>query len=268
LLGGTSGRTTLNGEGLQHEDGHSHILSATIPNCVSYDATYSYEVAVIVHNGLHRMYGDNEDVYFYLTLLNENYEHPAMPEGAEDGIIKGAYVFRRAPEGTPKEKKITLLGSGAILREVIAGAAQLERDFGVHADIIAVTSFTELKREADHVERWNLLHPLEEPRVPYITQLLQSLGDSPAVASTDYIRAFAEQIRAFVPGAYKVLGTDGFGRSDYRRKLRAFFEVDRNFVAIAALKALAESQLIPAKKVAEAIDLYHIDPEKPDPTRV
>jgi pyruvate dehydrogenase E1 component len=268
LLGGTSGRTTLNGEGLQHEDGHSHILSATIPNCVSYDATYSYEVAVIVRHGLQRMYGDNEDVYFYLTLLNENYEHPAMPEGAEDGIIKGAYVLRRAPEGTPKEKKITLLGSGAILREVIAGAAQLERDFSVHADIVAVTSFSELKREADHVERWNLLHPLEEARVPYITQLLESLGDSPVVASTDYVRAFAEQIRGFVPGKYKVLGTDGFGRSDYRRKLRAFFEVDRNFVALASLKALAESQLIPTKKVAEAIELYHIDPEKPDPTRV
>jgi pyruvate dehydrogenase E1 component len=268
LLGGTSGRTTLNGEGLQHEDGHSHILSATIPNCISYDATYSYEVAVIVQNGLKRMYGDNEDVYFYLTLLNENYEHPAMPEGAAEGIIKGAYLLKAAPEGTPKEKKVTLLGSGAILREIIAGAALLERDFGIHADIIAVTSFSELKREADSCERWNLLHPLDDARVPYITQLLASRGDSPVVASTDYIRALAEQIRGFVPTRYKVLGTDGFGRSDYRRKLRAFFEVDRNFVAAAALKAMAESQLLPAKKVAEAIELYHLDPEKPDPTRV
>ncbi|WP_374546829.1 pyruvate dehydrogenase (acetyl-transferring), homodimeric type [Rhodoblastus sp.] len=265
LLGGTSGRTTLNGEGLQHEDGHSHILSATVPNCVSYDATFSYEVAVIVQNGLERMYGKGEDVYYYLTLLNENYEHPAMPEGAEEGIVKGMYLFKAAPEGTPKEKKVTLLGSGAILREVIAGAELLERDFGIHADIFAVTSFTELKREADSCERWNLLHPLEEPRVPYVTQQLSARGVSPVIASTDYIRSYAEQIRGHVPGAYKVLGTDGFGRSDYRRKLRSFFEVDRNFVAVAALKSLADAQLLPAKKVADAIELYHIDPEKRDP---
>jgi pyruvate dehydrogenase E1 component len=265
LLGGTSGRTTLNGEGLQHEDGHSHILSATIPNCVSYDATFSYEVAVIVQHGLARMYGQGEDVYFYLTLLNENYEHPAMPEGVEEGIVKGMYLLKGAPEGTPKDKRVQLLGSGAILREVIAGAALLEKDFGVHADIWSVTSFTELKREADAVERWNLLHPLDEQRVPYVTQCLASRGESPVIASTDYIRAFAEQIRAHVPGGYKVLGTDGFGRSDYRRKLRSFFEVDRNFVAVAALKALADAQLLPAKKVADAIELYQIDPEKRDP---
>jgi pyruvate dehydrogenase E1 component len=265
LLGGTSGRTTLNGEGLQHEDGHSHILSATIPNCVSYDATFSYEVAVIVQNGLERMYGKDEDVYFYLTLLNENYEHPAMPEGAEEGIVKGMYLFKAAPEGTPKEKRVTLLGSGAILREVIAGAELLERDFGIHADIFSVTSFTELKREADLCERWNMLHPLEEQRVPYVTQQLAARGDAPVVASTDYIRAYAEQVRAYVPTRYKVLGTDGFGRSDYRRKLRAFFEVDRNYVAVAALKTMAESQLLPAKKVAEAIELYQLDPDKRDP---
>ncbi|MCI4680738.1 pyruvate dehydrogenase (acetyl-transferring), homodimeric type [Rhodoblastus acidophilus] len=265
LLGGTSGRTTLNGEGLQHEDGHSHILSSTIPNCVSYDATFSYEVAVIVQHGLERMYGKGEDVYYYLTLLNENYEHPAMPEGAEEGIVKGMYLFRAAPEGTPKEKKVTLLGSGSILREAIAGAELLERDFGIQADIFAVTSFTELKREADACERWNMLHPMEEPRIPYVTQLLQARGDSPVVATSDYIRAFAEQIRGHVPTRYRVLGTDGFGRSDYRRKLRAFFEVDRHYVAVAALKALAESQLLPAKKVADAIDLYRLDPEKPDP---
>ncbi|MGO9944869.1 MAG: transketolase-like TK C-terminal-containing protein, partial [Rhodoblastus sp.] len=266
LLGGTSGRTTLNGEGLQHEDGHSHIFSATIPNCVSYDPTYSYEVAVILQHGLERMYGPKgEDVYYYITLLNENYEHPAMPQGVEEGIVKGMYLLKSAPEGTPKEKRVKLLGSGAILREVIAGAALLERDFAIHADIYSVTSFTELKREADAVERWNLLHPMEEPRVAYVTQCLAASGDAPTVASTDYIRAFAEQIRAFVPGRYKVLGTDGFGRSDYRRKLRSFFEVDRHFVAVAALKALAESQLLPSKKVAEAIELYHLDPEKPDP---
>jgi pyruvate dehydrogenase E1 component len=268
LLGGTSGRTTLNGEGLQHEDGHSHIFSATIPNCVSYDPTYSYEVAVILQHGLERMYGPKgEDVYYYLTLLNENYEHPGLPEGAEDGIIKGAYLLKAAPDGTPKEKRIKLLGCGAILREVIAGAALLEKDFGIYADIFSVTSFTELKREADSVERWNLLHPMEEQRVPYITQLLASRGDAPTVASTDYIRAFAEQVRAHVPGVYKVLGTDGFGRSDYRRKLRSFFEVDRHFVAVAALKAMAEAQLLPLKKVADAIDLYQLDPERPDPVK-
>ena len=265
LLGGTSGRTTLNGEGLQHEDGNSHIYSATIPNCVSYDPTFAYEVAVLVQHGLERMYGKGEDVYYYLTLLNENYEHPAMPEGSEEGIVKGMYLLKAAPEGTPKDKRVQLLGCGAILREVIAGAALLEKDFGIHADIWSVTSFTELKREADAVERWNLLHPLDEQRVPYVTQCLASRGESPVIASTDYIRAFAEQIRAHVPGAYKVLGTDGFGRSDYRRKLRSFFEVDRNFVALAALKALADAQLLPAKKVADAIELYQIDPEKRDP---
>jgi len=188
-----------------------------------------------------------------------------MPEGAEDGIVKGMYLFKAAPEGTPKEKRVTLLGSGAILREVIAGAELLERDFGIHADIFSVTSFTELKREADLCERWNMLHPLEEQRVPYVTQQLAARGDSPVVASTDYVRAYAEQVRAYVPTRYKVLGTDGFGRSDYRRKLRAFFEVDRNYVAVAALKTMAESQLLPAKKVADAIELYQLDPEKRDP---
>ncbi len=266
LLGGTSGRTTLNGEGLQHEDGHSHILSATIPNCVSYDPTFSYEVAVIIQHGLERMYGaKGEDVYYYITLLNENYEHPAMPEGAEEGIVKGMYLFKAAPDNTPKEKRVTLLGSGAILREVIAGAALLERDFGIFADIFSVTSFTELKREADACERWNMLHPMEEAKVPYVTQCLSARGDSPVIASTDYIRTFAEQIRGYVPTRYKVLGTDGFGRSDYRRKLRAFFEVDRHFVAVAALKAMSDLQLVPTRKVAEAIDLYRLDPEKSDP---
>ena len=267
LIGGTSGRTTLNGEGLQHEDGHSHLMSATIPNCVSYDATFSYEVAVIVQSGLERMYGKGEDVYYYLTLLNENYEHPAMPEGAEEGIVKGMYLLKAAPEGTPKDKRVRLLGSGAILREVIAGAELLEKDFGIYADIFAVTSFTELKREAESCERWNMLHPLEEARVPYVTQLLASRGDAPIVASTDYMRTLAEQIRAYAPGRYKVLGTDGFGRSDMRRKLRNFFEVDRHFVAVAALKSLADAQLSPAKKVAEAIEKYHLDPEKPEPMR-
>ena len=265
LLGGTSGRTTLNGEGLQHEDGHSHIFSATIPNCVSYDPTFAYEVAVLVQHGLERMYGKGEDVYYYLTLLNENYEHPAMPEGAEEGIVKGMYLLKAAPEGTPKDKRVQLLGCGAILREVIAGAALLERDFGVHADIWSVTSFTELKREADAVERWNLLHPLERT-ARALCHAMPRL--SRRVAGDRVDRLYPRLRRADprpCPGAYKVLGTDGFGRSDYRRKLRSFFEVDRNFVAVAALKAMADAQLLPAKKVADAIELYQIDPEKRDP---
>ena len=266
LIGGTSGRTTLNGEGLQHEDGHSHILSATIPNCVSYDPTYSFEVAVIVRDGLRRMLEDQEDVYYYLTVLNENYEHPDMPAGAEDGIIKGMYLLKGAD---PKAKghKVQLMGSGAILREVIAGADLLAKDFGVHADIWSVTSFTEITREAQAAERWNMLHPLETPRVPYVTQCLQSRGEAPVIASTDYMKLFAEQVRAYVPGNYRVLGTDGFGRSDYRRKLRQHFEVDRHFVAIAALKTLAEQNKIPSTKVAEAIKKYGIDPEKPNPAK-
>jgi pyruvate dehydrogenase E1 component len=268
LLGGTSGRTTLNGEGLQHEDGHSHLFSATVPNCISYDPTFSYEVAVIVQHGLERMYGaKGDDVYYYLTLLNENYEHPAMPEGVEADIVKGAYLFKATPEGTPKDKRVTLMGSGAILREVIAGAELLERDFGIFADIYSVTSFTELKRDADACERWNLLHPLAEPRVPHVTECLAKRAGGPVIAATDYMRLYAEQIRSSVPGRYKVLGTDGFGRSDYRRKLRSFFEVDRNFVAVAALKSLAEEQLLPVKTVADAIDRYQLDPEKPDPMR-
>jgi pyruvate dehydrogenase E1 component len=264
LIGGTSGRTTLNGEGLQHEDGHSHIMSATIPNCVSYDPTYAYELAVIVHDGLRRMVAEQEDVFYYLTVLNENYEHPAMPEGAEEGIVKGMYLLRPAD---PKAKghKVQLMGSGAILREVIAGAELLEKDFGIAADIWSVTSFTELAREAAAVERWNMLHPLEQPRVSYVAGQLAQRGDGPVIASTDYIRAFADQIRAYVPAKYRVLGTDGFGRSDFRRKLRQHFEVDRHFVALAALKALADENKVPSTKVAEAIAKYGIDPDKANP---
>jgi pyruvate dehydrogenase E1 component len=269
LVGGTSGRTTLNGEGLQHEDGHSHILSATIPNCVSYDPTFSYELAVIIQNGLKRMIGDQEDVYYYLTTLNENYEHPAMPDGAEEGIIKGMYLFKGAePKNGKGARKIHLMGSGAILREVIAGAELLEQDFGVQADIWSVTSFTELAREAAAAERWSMLHPEEPKRLSWVEQCLASRGGGPVVASTDYMRLYAEQVRAHVPGPYKVLGTDGFGRSDYRRRLRSFFEVDRHFVAVAALKQLADAQLLPSKTVADAIKKYGIDPNKPNPARV
>lgn len=271
LIGGTSGRTTLNGEGLQHEDGHSHILSATIPNCISYDPTYAYEVAVIVREGLRRMIEVQEDVFYYLTVLNENYEHPAMPEGAEDGIIKGMYLLRPAPTKAMGAKagghKVQLLGSGAILREVIAGADLLEKDFGIAADIWSVTSFTELAREAADVERWNMLNPEEQPRVSHVTRSLAARGDGPVIASTDYMKAFADQIRPYVPAKYRVLGTDGFGRSDYRKKLRSHFEVDRHFVAVAALKALADENRVPSTKVAEAIRKYGIDPTKTNPAR-
>ncbi len=266
LIGGTSGRTTLNGEGLQHEDGHSHLISATIPNCLSYDPTYAYELAVIVHDGLRRMLTEQEDIFYYLTTMNENYEHPAMPEGAEEGIVKGMYLLKPAEKG--KGHKVQLMGSGAILREVIAGAELLARDFGVNADVWSVTSFTELRREALAVDRWNMLHPEEPSRVPYVTRLLSERGDGPFIASTDYMKLFAGQIAPFVPGRYRVLGTDGFGRSDYRRKLRSHFEVDRHYVAVAALKSLAEENKIPSSKASEAIKMYGIDPAKPDPVRV
>jgi pyruvate dehydrogenase E1 component len=266
LLGGTSGRTTLNGEGLQHQDGHSHILSATVPNCISYDPAFAYEVAVIIQDGLRRMLTDQEDVFYYLTLLNENYEHPALPEGVEEGIVRGMYLFRRAPEKT-KGDKVQLMGSGAILREVIAAADLLRDDWNVAADIWSVTSFTELAREAYDIERWNLLHPEEPPRVPYVTQNIRERGDGPVIASTDYMKLYANQIRASIPNRYRVLGTDGYGRSDYRRTLRSFFEIDRYFVTIATLKELADENRIPSSKVAEAIRKYGIDPDKPNPAR-
>ena len=267
LLGGTAGRTTLNGEGLQHEDGHSHLLAATIPNCVAYDPTYAYELAVIIQDGLRRMYQEQEDVYYYITVMNENYEHPAMPEGVEKGILKGMYLLR---EGKAKKNapKVQLLGSGTILREVIAGADLLEKDFGVAADIWSVTSFNELRRDGIAVQRWNMLHPEAEPRFCHIATCLKD-REGPVIASTDYMKMFADQVRGCLPTHhFHALGTDGFGRSDTREKLRNFFEVDRNYVAVAALKALADMELVPRKKVAEAIRKYGIDPEKPNPTTV
>jgi pyruvate dehydrogenase E1 component len=271
LIGGTAGRTTLNGEGLQHEDGHSHLFSATIPNCVSYDPTFAYELAVIVQDGLRRMYADQEDVFYYLTVMNENYEHPAMPEGAEAGILKGMYLFREGVAGGGKGKKkglrVQFLGSGTILREVIAGADLLAADFGIAADIWSCPSFTELRREGMAAERWNLLHPAEPPRKPYVETCLAE-REGPVIAATDYMRLFADQIRPYVPGRYRVLGTDGFGRSDYRRKLRHFFEVDRRWVAVAALSALADDGKVERSLVADAIRKYGIDPEKPDPWTV
>jgi pyruvate dehydrogenase E1 component len=267
LLGGTAGRTTLNGEGLQHEDGHSHIQSSLIPNCVSYDPTFSYEVAVIVQDGLRRMIGEQEDVFYYITLMNENYEHPAMPEGVEEQILKGMYLFRAADANGAVGKKtprVQLLGSGTIFREVLAAADMLSSDFGVAADVWSVPSFTELRREGLDVDRWNRLHPNEEPKRSYVETMLAD-RPGPVIASTDYIKAFADQIRPFIDRRYAVLGTDGFGRSDYRKALRRFFEVDRYFVALTALHALAQDGLVPKDRVAEAITKYDIDPEKPNP---
>ncbi|MBI1942095.1 MAG: pyruvate dehydrogenase (acetyl-transferring), homodimeric type [Betaproteobacteria bacterium] len=267
LLGATAGRTTLNGEGLQHEDGHSHVLASVIPNCICYDPTYGYELAVIVQDGLRRMVANQEDVYYYITLMNENYEHPALRQGAEPGILKGLYLFKESALKT--NLRVQLLGSGTILREVIAAAQLLEDDWGVAADVWSATSFTELRRDGLAAERWNMLHPEEKPRVPYVTRVLNE-KPGPVVAASDYIKSFADQIRPFVPKerAYRVLGTDGFGRSDSRAGLRHFFEVNRQFVALAALKALADSGDLKPKTVAEAIRKYGIDPEKPDPASV
>jgi pyruvate dehydrogenase E1 component len=265
LLGGTAGRTTLNGEGLQHEDGHSHLLASTVPNVVSYDPTWAYEVAVIVQDGLRRMLAEQEDVYYYLTLMNENYEHPDMPEGAEEGIRKGLYLFRKGPARRGKRPRVQLLGSGTILREVIAGADLLAEDWGVSADIWSAPSFNELRRDGLRTERWNRLHPTRQPRTSHVETCLEG-QTGPVIAATDYVKAYADQIRPFVPGRYTVLGTDGFGRSDYRRALRSFFEVDRHHVAVAALHSLAQEGAVPASKVADAIKQYGIDPEKPDPS--
>jgi len=266
LLGGTAGRTTLNGEGLQHQDGHSHLQAAMIPNCVSYDPAFAYELAVIVQDGMRRMYQEQEDVFYYLTVMNENYTHPAMPKGAEEGIIKGMYLLS---EGKSKAKapKVQLLGSGTILREVMAAAELLAKDFNVAADVWSVTSFNELRRDGLDCERWNMLHPEKKRRISHAEQCLAPRS-GPVVAATDYIKSYADQIRPYVPARYKVLGTDGFGRSDYRRKLRHFFEVDRYYVAVAALKALADDGVIDAKEVSKAIKLYKIDPAKPNPVTV
>jgi len=267
LLGGTAGRTTLNGEGLQHEDGHSHLMSATIPNCISYDPTFAYELAVIIHDGMRRMYVEQQDVFYYLTVMNENYTHPAMPKGAEAGIIKGMYLLKEGKAKSAQTPKVQLLGSGTILREVIAASELLQKDFGVTADIWSVTSFTELRREGLDCERWNMLHPESKARTSYIEQCLAKRS-GPVIAATDYMRSFADQIRGFLPGNYTVLGTDGFGRSDTRKQLRKFFEVDRHYVTVAALKALADAGTIKASVVSEAIKLYNINPDKPNPTTV
>ena len=256
LIGGTAGRTTLNGEGLQHEDGHSQIQADLIPNCISYDPTFSYEVAVIVHDGLRRMYVEQEDVYYYLTVMNENYTHPAMPQrkGIEEEILKGMYLLKAGEKG---DKKVQLMGSGVILNEVIKGAELLKNDFGVDADIWSVPSFNLLHRDAIEVERYNRLHPLEEAKLPFVTRQLQGY-EGPVIASTDYIRSFADRIRAYIPNDYHVLGTDGFGRSDSRANLRDFFEVDSRHVAVAALSALADQGKVGKEVVQQAIEKYGI----------
>ncbi|MCR3755495.1 MAG: pyruvate dehydrogenase E1 component [Sodalis sp. Psp] len=258
LIGGTSGRTTLNGEGLQHEDGHSHIQSLTIPNCISYDPAYAYEVAVIMHDGLTRMYGENpENIYYYLTTLNENYHMPAMPKGAAEGIRKGIYKLETL-DGS--KGKVQLMGSGAILRHVREAAQILSKEYEVGSDVYSVTSFTEVARDGQDCERWNMLHPTETPRVPYVATVL---NDAPAVASTDYMKLFAEQIRNFIPASeFRVLGTDGFGRSDSRENLRHHFEVDSSYVVVAALGELAKCGYIGANTVAKAISKFGIDADK------
>ncbi|MGR9051312.1 MAG: pyruvate dehydrogenase (acetyl-transferring), homodimeric type [Gammaproteobacteria bacterium] len=255
LLGGTAGRTTLNGEGLQHEDGHSHIFSATVPNCVSYDPTYAYELAVIIQDGMRRMYVEQEDVFYYITVMNENYEHPAMPEGAEADILKGMYLLRAG--SLRSDLKVQLLGSGSILREAEAAAELLQDHWNVAADVWSCTSFTELARDGRNCERWNRLHPGATPLTPHVAQCLEN-AEGPVIAATDYIRMFADQIRPFVKQPYTVLGTDGFGRSDTREDLRRFFEVNRFHITIAALKSLADAGALDAAKVGEAITKYGI----------
>ena len=265
LLGGTSGRTTLNGEGLQHEDGHSHILASTIPNCISYDPTFAHEVAVIMHNGLKRMVENQENVFYYITLLNENYAMPGLKLGTEEEIIKGMYLLQEA-EGPKKAPRVNLLGSGTILRESMAARELLLKDFGVAAHVWSCPSFNELARDGQACERWNLLHPSQKPKLSFVAEQLSKSAGS-VVASTDYMKSYADQIRAFIPKdrSYKVLGTDGFGRSDFRSRLREHFEVNRYYIVVAALKALSEDGLLPVEKVTQAIEKYQIDTQKVNP---
>ena len=261
LIGGTAGRTTLAGEGLQHQDGHSLVNASTVPNCVSYDPTYAYELAVIIQDGLRRMIGEQENVFYYITCMNENYVHPAMPAGVEEGILKGMYLLQVGGKGKIRAQ---LMGSGTILREVLHAAELLEKDFGIPSDVWSVTSFNELRRDGLSVERWNQLHPEDEPRQSYVEQCL---GDrqGPFIAATDYMKVVPDQIQRWVPGRYISLGTDGYGRSDARDALRQHFEVDERFITVAALKALADEGVIDQKTVTEAIKKYGIDPDRPDP---
>jgi len=268
LMGGTAGRTTLNGEGLQHEDGHSHVIAATVPNCLPYDPTFGHEVAVIIQDGLRRMVEEQEDVFYYITIMNENYPHPGLKAGQEEGILKGMYLLQEgaAIAGDKPAPRVQLIGCGTILRESIAASELLKNDWGVDADVWSAPSLTLLARDGQDAERWNMVNPELPQRVPYVTSLLQNTS-GPIVATTDYMRMFAEQIRAFMPKnrTYKVLGTDGFGRSDSRVKLREFFEVNRYYVTIAALRSLADEGKIDRAIVSQAIAKYGIDQNKPNP---
>jgi pyruvate dehydrogenase E1 component len=261
LIGGTAGRTTLAGEGLQHQDGHSLVHASTVPNCVSYDPTYAYELAVIVQDGLRRMIGNQENIFYYITTMNENYVHPPMPSGVEDGILKGMYLLQVGGQG---QIRAQLMGSGTILREVIGAAELLDKDFGIPSDVWSVTSFNELRRDALETERWNQLHPEADARKSYIEKCLAG-RPGPYIAATDYMKIIADQIQRWVPGSYVTLGTDGYGRSDSRAALRDHFEVDQRYIAVTALKALADDGVLDQKSVAQAIVNYGIDPDKPDP---
>lgn len=263
LLGGTAGRTSLNGEGLQHEDGHSHVQAALIPNCVSYDPTYGYELAVILWHGMQRMYVNHESVYYYITLMNENYQHPKMPDGCEEGIIRGLYQLKR-PSRKNSKKHVRLMGSGTILREVEAAGELLQIDFSITYEVFSMTSANELYKDALQVNRWNMLHPDETPKKSHIESVFEG-SDAPVIASTDYVKLYSEQLRGFIPAQYVVLGTDGYGRSDSRENLRHFFEVDRYYVVVAALKALADENKVSKKEVLKAIDKYNIDVDRADP---
>ena len=265
LIGATSGRTTLNGEGLQHQDGHSHLMAQMIPNCVSYDPTYGYELAVIVQDGMRRMYEEQENRFYYITTMNENYHHPAMPQGAEEGIIKGMYLLK---EGKDAEKRVQLMGCGTILREVEAAADILRDEFDVESDIWSTTSINELRRDAMGVARENMLNPEAEPKKAYVTECIESRGEGPVIASTDYMRSYADQLREYIPRNFKVLGTDGFGRSDTRTKLREFFEVNRYYIVLASLKALQEEGKVSGADVAKAMQKFNINPAKPAPWTV
>ncbi len=264
LLGATAGRTTLAGEGLQHQDGHSLLVATTVPNCVAYDPTYAYELAVIVHDGMRRMYVDQENIFYYLTVMNENYQQPALPKGVEQGILKGGYALQTGGRG---KVRATLLGSGTILRECLAAAKILETEYGIPADVFSITSFSELRREALEIERWNLMHPSETARVPYVESLLKN-HEGPIVAATDYMRIVPDQIREWVGGRYVTLGTDGYGRSDSRAALRKHFEVDRNYIALAALNALADEGKVDQATLTGAMKALGVDPSKPVPWKV
>jgi pyruvate dehydrogenase E1 component len=264
LMGATAGRTTLAGEGLQHQDGHSLLAASTIPNCVAYDPAFGYELAVVIQDGLQRMYEKQERIFYYITVMNENYAQPAMPEGVKDGILHGMYRYSTGGRG---KVRVQLLGAGTILREVIAAAEMLEKDWQVPADVWSVTSFSELRRDGIDCDRWNLLHPDQVPRKCYLDRTFATVS-GPFIAATDYMRIVADQIRQWVPGRYAVLGTDGYGRSDSRAALREFFEVDSRYIVVAALKALADEGSIDPKTVAEAITKLGIDPSRPNPVTV